>query len=326
MPTVASTDGVTLAVHDLGGDGPPLLLSHATGFHAMVWKPLAAALGHRFHCWAVDYRGHGDASSPADAVAWEGYGEDALAVVHDLGLRGALAIGHSMGGAALLMAEIAETGTFRGIVAYEPIVFPPVPEDDGLDGGQSERPSLAGGARKRRAVFGSKQAAYDNFASKPPLDVFTPEALRAYVDHGFADTPDGRVRLKCDPEHEARTYEMGPRHHTFEHLGRVRCPVLVIGGNPDGNPPGPSPRWWRNTCRVPGSCCSANSVTSVRCRTPSVLAALVEAFADELDVGAGLTRRRTRPAGCSAGCSAGHGGGHLPHEHLGPAGSGGEPG
>lgn len=289
MPTVASTDGVTLAVHDLGGDGPPLLLSHATGFHAMVWKPLAAALGHRFRCWAVDYRGHGDASSPADAVAWEGYGEDALAVVHALGLRGALAIGHSMGGAALLMAEIAEPGTFRGIVAYEPIVFPPAPQDDGQDdgqdGAQSVRPSLAGGARKRRSVFGSKQAAYDNFASKPPLDVFTPEALRAYVDHGFADTPDGQVRLKCDPEHEARTYEMGPRHHTFEHLGRVGCPVLVIGGNPDGNPPGAI------------AAVVAEHLPHARfvllgelghfgpMQDPERVAALVEAFADELDAG-----------------------------------------
>ena len=41
METVPSTDGVTLAVHDLGGDGPPLLLCHATGFHGRVWTALA---------------------------------------------------------------------------------------------------------------------------------------------------------------------------------------------------------------------------------------------------------------------------------------------
>ena len=63
---VTSPDGVRLAVHDLGGDGPPLLLSHATGFHGHVFAPLAAALSARFHCWAIDYRGHGSSERPTD--------------------------------------------------------------------------------------------------------------------------------------------------------------------------------------------------------------------------------------------------------------------
>ena len=50
----------------------------------------------------------------------------------------------------------------------------------------------AGGVRLR-------DEAYENFAGKPPLDVLDAEVLRAYVDHGFADTPDGTVRLKCAP-------------------------------------------------------------------------------------------------------------------------------
>ena len=39
---IDSTDGVRLAVHDLGGDGPPLLLAHATGMRASPtarWRP-----------------------------------------------------------------------------------------------------------------------------------------------------------------------------------------------------------------------------------------------------------------------------------------------
>ena len=41
-PTRATTpDGVTVALHDLGGDGPPALLVHATGFHGRALGPLA---------------------------------------------------------------------------------------------------------------------------------------------------------------------------------------------------------------------------------------------------------------------------------------------
>ena len=79
---VDSTDGVRLAVHDLGGDGPPLLLSHATGFHGLVWAPLAAALATRYHSWSLDYRGHGDSTEPAGgSFHWAGAGADAWAAV-----------------------------------------------------------------------------------------------------------------------------------------------------------------------------------------------------------------------------------------------------
>ena len=46
---VTSRDGVDVAVYDLGGDGPPLLLAHATGFHGLVWDGFADRLTERFH-------------------------------------------------------------------------------------------------------------------------------------------------------------------------------------------------------------------------------------------------------------------------------------
>jgi pimeloyl-ACP methyl ester carboxylesterase len=231
--SVASTDDVVLAVHDFGGNGPPLLLSHATGFHGWVLAPLASHLTDRFHCWAIDHRGHGASSRPANGqVSWDAYGTDTSAVLHGLGLGGGIGFGHSMGGTALVMAELAEPGTFAGLVLYEPVIFP----TSGIEL-ETPPPPLADAARRRRPVFASRAEAYENFATKPPLDVLAPEALAAYVEHGFIETADGRVRLACDPEHEASTYEAGGLHGTFARLPRVGCPVLVVAGNPDGNAP-----------------------------------------------------------------------------------------
>lgn len=228
MLRVPSSDGVELAVHDLGGrpDGPPILFCHATGFHGLVWTPLARRLADRFRCWSLDFRGHGDSLPPADLrFEWSGFGRDVLAVLDALGLDHPFGVGHSKGGAALLMAEIARPGTFRGLWLFEPIVPPPPPPD----APPRENP-LARGARRRREVFASRDEAYANYASKPPLSVFDPEALRAYVDHGFADTEEGTVRLKCRGEWEARVFEMGGAHDTFAHLGEVRAPVTVVAG------------------------------------------------------------------------------------------------
>jgi pimeloyl-ACP methyl ester carboxylesterase len=221
---VSSSGGVTVPVHDLGGEGPPLLLCHATGFHGLVWGPFAALLGERFRVWSLDFRGHGDAGPPpALPLDWRGGGDDVLAVVDELGLEQPFGFGHSMGGAALLLAEAARPGTFRSLVCFEPIVFP-VEEPPGDGGG------LAAGARRRRADFASRDEAFANFAAKAPLSTFVPEALRAYVDHGLADRPEGGVTLKCRPEVEAATYDGARAHPGWTRLRAVRCPVTVMTG------------------------------------------------------------------------------------------------
>jgi len=221
-----SSDGVAIAVHDMGGDGPPLVLAHATGFNGGVWGPVAHRLRSRFRCLALDLRGHGDSGSPPDSdFRWHGFGQDLLAVVDGLGLAAPVAIGHSAGGTAVLLAEEARPGTFGAIYCFEPVM---VPADPPL--GPDPDSWLATAARKRRDVFASRTAAYEHYASKPPLDNLDRACLRAYVDHGFEDLPDGTVRLKCRPEHEALVAEMATEHDCFTRLERVACPVMLAGG------------------------------------------------------------------------------------------------
>jgi pimeloyl-ACP methyl ester carboxylesterase len=228
VPSTRATtpDGVILALHDLGGDGPPALLVHATGFHGRVLGPLARGLGRRLHCLALDLRGHGESAVPAGLdFDWVGFGTDVLAAVDAFGLEGALGIGHSCGGAALLLAEEARPGTFSALYCFEPVVLPfddsPMPELSD---------PLARGARQRREIFASRREAYANYSSKPPLNVLDPEALAAYVDFGFEDLPDGTVRLRCRGENEALMYEGGLRHPAFSRLDAVNCPVVLACG------------------------------------------------------------------------------------------------
>jgi pimeloyl-ACP methyl ester carboxylesterase len=227
LPTpveVGSEDGTTIATYDLGGPGADLLLVHATGFCAGVWTPIAALLP-RYRRAALDVRGHGRSAIPASGMHWDGTAQDVLATVDALGLERPFGVGHSMGGASLVLAEQARPGTFRGLWLFEPIIFPPHPRP--ADG--SGNP-LAEGARRRRARFDSPVAAFENFAGKPPLSDLSPAALSAYVQYGFTTSEDGSVELRCRPEVEAATYEMGGVHHAFDHLAEVRCPVTVVRG------------------------------------------------------------------------------------------------
>ena len=150
---VTSSDQVSVAVHDFGGEGRPLLLSHATGFHGYCYLPIAHRLSEDFTSYALDFRGFGDTARPEDwQVEWARYGDDALAAARAVAPDGGLVgFGHSMGGAGLLMAAHRDPGLFDLIVAFEPIVFPPR-EVDPHDGTENNGTLLSAGARKRRAI------------------------------------------------------------------------------------------------------------------------------------------------------------------------------
>lgn len=229
--TVQSTNDVTLTVHDFGGDGPDVLFAHATGFHAMVWEPIIRQLP-QFRCLAVDLRAHGDSTAPVNRkLEWEGFADDILSVVDHFSLTNPRAVGHSKGGASLLLAEIARPGTFAMMYLYEPVVMPPVM----ATGYQSDNP-LSNGARKRRSSFPSKEDALANYQAKPPFSVLHPDALAAYVDYGFTEmaNPDengNTVTLKCRPENEAEVYAHGSAHQAYLSLGEVQCPVTIAVGN-----------------------------------------------------------------------------------------------
>jgi len=234
---VQSTDGVALSTfrytpQSVDTSIAPqhqtnLLFSHANGFHGRCFDPVIEDLVTDYNCTSFDYRGHGDSSFPEDLqVHWSQYGQDAISVAKTLNTK-IIAIGHSMGGAALVMAALQMPEIFRALIIYEPIIFPvEVQQSASTRSGPSP---LVEGARRRRKTFASREEAFANYASKPPMNVFDPRALNAYVNHGFRDSNDS-ITLKCSPEHEARNFEMGADHDTSSQLKNLQVPTWVVSG------------------------------------------------------------------------------------------------
>jgi pimeloyl-ACP methyl ester carboxylesterase len=223
---VRTSDGVPIATYELGGDGPPILLAHATGFHGLVWLPVASYLRSHFRCVAFDHRGHGrSGKDPDGSYDWSHLVLDTVAVIDGHGLGQTRAVGHSMGGGVLVMAEEAMPGTFRALYCYEAVV----PAVDERLGPPPVNP-LAASTRRRRETFPSRRAALENYAGKPPFSSFTPETIEAYVDYGFEDLPDGSVRLLCRNEDEARVYEGAMTNGAWLRLGQIQAPVSLACG------------------------------------------------------------------------------------------------
>ncbi|MGW1161605.1 alpha/beta fold hydrolase [Streptomyces sp. NPDC002519] len=89
-------DRIALAVHDHGGEGPPLLLLHGAGRTLADWAAVAPLLVPHHRVLAMDLRGHGHSpSGPWHLAQVLGDIEEVLAA-H--GIPDALPVGHSLGG------------------------------------------------------------------------------------------------------------------------------------------------------------------------------------------------------------------------------------
>ncbi len=224
----------------------PILLSHATGFCAMVWRTLAEQLLEQpagfGDIYAFDRRGHGRSSKPepfADdttggpdasrsGYSFDFFADDLIAQLDALGLKDVYAIGHSGGASELLIVAAQRPDLINRMIAVEPIIAPPTENNDNSPN------AMPHGAAKRRAEFDSAQAVVDLFGSRPPFDSWDAAILRDYVDYGFDALPDGHVRLLCPPKIEAAMFASGGEHDIQAVLPGATCPVLIISGEHSG--------------------------------------------------------------------------------------------
>jgi lipase len=225
------------------GQGPSVLLVHATGFHARVWDPVVHRLPGR-HVWAIDQRGHGR----SDAVpfeGWETFGRDLAVAAAELGLQGAVGVGHSMGAHALVQAAAFAPGRFARLLLIDPVILdpaayhlPPPPPGQG--------PPAAG----RKNHFDSVAAMVERFAQRPPYALFDREALLAYCQHALRPSPEGHgLVLACAPAFEAGIYAAARRNPgVYASIRALQIPVQVVRASYPAQPgaafdPAASPTW-----------------------------------------------------------------------------------
>jgi pimeloyl-ACP methyl ester carboxylesterase len=235
---VDGESGLEIAALDWGGHEKPIaLLHHANGLCAATWTLVAEQLAARYRVVAIDARGHGDSSAPP---APAGYRMDAFVADLTAVARALLAetgraqidygIGSSFGGIVSAVAEARSPGLFARIAMLDPPIHP----DDALrarldpSGGIVDpRPLIAAQARKRTAIWPSRDAARAAWASKPLFARWLPRAFDLYLAEGMRERADGRVELKCAPEVEATIFATSGDLDVYAEAPNVRAPVLL---------------------------------------------------------------------------------------------------
>ncbi len=225
----------TIRVHDValtyyewrappGYDDPPLLIAHATGFHARCYDAIVEHFPDR-RVIALDMRGHGRSDGgPIDD--WRVMAHDVTAFMQQLRLRRTVGIGHSMGAHVLLQSAADEPQLFGRLILFDPVILaPPFYKADGpLYTADAPHPAI-----RRKREFPSPQAMKERFATREPYSLFTPRVFDDYCEYGLIKQDGGGYELACAPDMEASVYASSRSNRSIlDAARRLSVPALIV--------------------------------------------------------------------------------------------------
>lgn len=223
---------------NLGGSGTQTMtLALANGITPETYVPMLRSLMDDYHIVCLPPRAlWADEAVPTELGYWDELAHDLLAGYEAHGLRNVIAIGHSFGAVASMIAATMQPKRFKALVLLDPTLLMPHVLDalrQMREAGTIEQGfHLAARASKRQRTFDSYEAAYAYFNKRGAFKDWTDEVTRAYVYEGLAQNPDGTVTLKWSPEWETyyfktgylQTWEMIPK------FAALNIPTLILRG------------------------------------------------------------------------------------------------
>lgn len=223
-------------LYDIGGAGPVLHLAVANGFPPHTYRPLLEPLTDAYRVVSLPPRAlwPGIGAPPEQPGSWRELADDLLAGLRQHDLTGVIAVGHSFGGVASLLAALADPQRFHALILLDPTILPP-PVMDAIrtvrqQNGELRLP-LVDGALKRRSRFADYGEAFAYWRGKPLFSDWTDSALHLYTESMTRPAPDGGLELTWNPLWEAYYYQ-SIYTEVWDDLPRLDglLPILVVGG------------------------------------------------------------------------------------------------
>ncbi|GAA2281668.1 alpha/beta hydrolase [Nonomuraea roseoviolacea subsp. roseoviolacea] len=218
--TVETDQGAVRLFHtdDGAGGGPPLLLVHGWGADSHQWSWHIDALAAEHRVIAVDLRGHGYSSVPAEGNTPHAMAADLVALLDALGVPEVFAVGHSMGGQVVSILAVEHPDRVAGVVAVDP--------------GYGIGPEVARGfSRTIEGLRGERATEVALRLDRWCTNAATPAVIRRWHRRRLDGMP-AHVLAQAFEAMFALPGSMGVRPASDEYLARRRCPVLSIWADP----------------------------------------------------------------------------------------------
>jgi 3-oxoadipate enol-lactonase len=208
MPYLRRPDGCRL-YFELHGpdDGSALILLEGLGGDIPGWRRNVPHLAARHRVIAYDFRGNGRSDTPDEPMTMGTFVEDTIGLLDDLKVGRAHVYGQSFGGMVAQELALTYPDRVRSLVLAATHAGP----------GSAER--------VRTAVAKVPK-------DRPYLALYSDAFAREHPDHVAEDILVGSQRPQA-PHAGRRQWEAMQGWSSYERLGRIGCPTLVLHGTED---------------------------------------------------------------------------------------------
>jgi 3-oxoadipate enol-lactonase len=253
MNAAVTVDGVSVA-YDVAGRGEPLVLLPGQANNRHWWDPIRPDFTDDFTTIAIDTRGTGESSAPADAAySTRRFAQDVIAVLDTLDITRAHVYGTSMGGkiaqwlaiehpdrVAALVLGCTTAGGRHGLVAGPDVVGPLAGPADSAERALAElmfspgwlathpgpyavlgNPTMSASARR-----GHRRASAEHDAWDALLRIDAPTLVIHGTDDQFCPTGNAALLAERLPRATVRLIE-GARHAYFEECRAEASPAVL---------------------------------------------------------------------------------------------------
>lgn len=215
------------------GDGPDLVLLHATGFLPWLWHPIASKLAAEFNVIAPYFCDHRYSEPEDGGTSWGVLAEDLYRLCSRLNLKAPFVAGHSMGGTVITLCAGTHTVTPEAMALIEPIFLPREVYKVKIT---VEQHPLASKSINRISRWKSHAEAAEYLRSRSLFKNWDNEMLELYIKHGMTEEEEsGGLCLSCSPRREASLFMGGNARDPWPLLPEITCPVLIVEGGESEN-------------------------------------------------------------------------------------------
>lgn len=208
-----------------GKQGTPLLLVHGLGASKLKWPSgFIQQLAVNHQVIIFDNRGTGQSDKPQTSYTFEQFVGDALGVLDDAGFGKAYVMGVSMGGAVAQHLALQQPERVYGLILLGASF-------GGMDHSKAVRPKPE--TLEILAQASSGDEAQDTRNLWPIMystnflkeqESALEEGLAKYFSYNYPATPGYARQLQ---------FQMMSTHDTYDKLGDISCPTLVMTGEED---------------------------------------------------------------------------------------------
>lgn len=183
-----------------------LYFAHANGFPSESYKCLFQHLNVDKINY-VNILGRGKYALNGDM---NNFANEILEDIASKNLKNVIALGHSAGAVALMIAASKKPELFKFLILIEPVLFSPFKRmviDIARGVGLGDKMGVVKKARNRKMYFGSKDEAQNYFEQKRFFQRFDSKCFDGYLKEALVENNRGEVELKIPADEEAEVFK-----------------------------------------------------------------------------------------------------------------------